>query len=277
MKKQRVGNQQVYIGLSILVVFVLLAVCIPVVSPYSVTEINADIQNQGATLAHLFGTDKFGRDIFVRTWDGARISLLAGIGSAVINGVAGILYGSISGYLGGKADLIMMRLGDIVSSIPSLIYVILIMMTFGANVGSLLLGLCISGWVDMARIVRGEILKLKGEEFCIAAQISGAKMGRLLCKHMIPNAAGPIIVNLTFLVPQAIFTEAFLSFVGVGIESPSASLGTLIRNAMSQIQVYPGQLLYPTVTLCVLILAMHLLGNGLEQAAGRYKEGFRME
>lgn len=270
-------NKQIYIGAFILIAFILLAVLVPVFSPYSYTAINADIQNQGSSFAHWFGTDKFGRDIFLRVFYGVQISLMAGIGSALLNGVIGTLLGGISGYLGKKTDILLMRLGDIVSAIPSLIYVILIMMTFGANVGSLLLGLCVSGWVDMARSVRGEVLKLKQEEYLIAAKVSGAKMGRLLLKHIFPNALGTIIVNLTFLVPQAIFTEAFLSFVGVGIEAPAASLGTLIRNAMSQMRVYPWQLLFPTLTLCILILAMHLLGNGLEQEVRGQKEGFSVE
>lgn len=277
MKKMKWKNKQVTLGMILLGIFLLMAVFVPICSGYSYTAIDADIQNQGGSWQHLFGTDKFGRDIFVRVWYGVRISLAAGIGSALLNGCIGICCGAISGYLGGKTDMILMRLGDVVSSIPSLIYVILIMMTFGSNVGSLLLGLCISGWVDTARLVRGEILKLKELEYCIAARLAGGKMGRILWKHLIPNAAGPIIVNLTFLIPQAIFTESFLSFVGVGIEAPAASLGTLIRSAMSQMQVYPGQLLYPTMILCVLILAMHLVGHGLEMEVNSQKEGFSLE
>lgn len=276
-KKTKCKNKQITVGLILLGAFLLLAVFVPICSGYSYKEIDVDLQNQSASWQHLFGTDEFGRDIFVRVWYGVRISLAAGIGSALLNGCIGIYYGAVSGYLGGKTDMIMMRLGDVVSSIPSLIYVILIMMTFGSNVGSLLLGLCISGWVDTVRIVRGEILKLKEMEFCIAARLAGGRMGRILRKHLIPNAAGPIIVNLTFLVPQAIFTESFLSFVGVGIEAPAASLGTLIRSAMSQMQVYPGQLLYPTMVLCILILAMHLIGNGLEMEVNGQKEGFSLE
>lgn len=255
-------------GTILLAVMILLAVLVPAFSSYSYQAQDVNIQNSSSSFLHIFGTDKFGRDIFVRVWYGTRISLLVGIGSALICGTLGILYGSIAGYAGGKADILLMRLADIIDSIPSLLYVILIMLVLGANVGSILLGICISGWTELSRVVRGEVMRLKNQEFCIAARMAGAKPGRILRRHLLPNGLGPVIVNVTFLVPKAIFTEAFLSFVGVGISAPAASLGTLIQESRSQMLVYPTQMLYPVLVLCILILSMNLIGAGLERRAG---------
>ena len=166
-----------------------------------------------------------------------------------------------------------MRAADVIDAIPSLLYVILITLVMGANVGSILLGICISGWIDLARIVRGEVQRLKTREFCTAARLAGAGAGRILLRHLLPNAAGPVIVNLTFMIPKAIFTEAFLSFVGVGISAPVASLGTLIQDARSQMQVYPSQMLFPILVLCILILSMNFIGAGLEQSVRQIEEG----
>ena len=262
-----------WIGVVLLTVLTILAVLVPAFSPYSHTEQSVDIQNAASSLVHPFGTDKFGRDIFVRVWYGTRISLTVGIGSALICGIIGILFGSAAGYCGGKVDLLLMRTADVIDAIPSLLYVILIMLVMGANVGSILLGICISGWIDLARIVRGEIQRLKTREFCTAARLAGAGTGRILRYHLLPNAAGPIIVNLTFMIPKAIFTEAFLCFVGVGISAPAASLGTLIQDARSQMQVYPSQMLYPILVLCILIFSMNLIGAGLERYVRQMEEG----
>lgn len=258
------GNTLLVVGVLTLFVFAVLAVLVPVCSPYSHTGQDVEMQNAAVSFAHPFGTDKFGRDILVRVFYGTRISLIVGIGSTLICGFIGIVYGSLAGYIGGRTDMIMMRAAEVIDAIPSLLYVILIMLVIGANVGSILLGICISGWIDLSRIVRGEIQRLKTREFCTAARLSGAGAGRLLVKHLLPNAVGPIIVQLTFMVPKAIFTEAFLSFVGVGISAPVASLGTLIQDARSQIQIYPSQMLFPIVVLCILILSMNLIGTGLE-------------
>lgn len=266
-------NRLFWAGLVLLTILMLLAVLVPAFSPYSHTKQSADIQNAVSTLSHPFGTDKFGRDIFVRVWYGTRISLTVGMGSALICGMIGILYGSIAGYWGGKTDLLMMRAADVIDAIPSLLYVILIMLVMGANVGSILFGICISGWIDLARIVRGEVQRLKMREFSMAARLAGAGAGRILWRHLLPNAAGPIIVNLTFMIPKAIFTEAFLSFVGVGISAPNASLGTLIQDARSQMQVYPFQMLYPILVLCILIFSMNLIGAGLEHYMRQMEEG----
>lgn len=252
----------------ILGVWVLLAVLVPLFWPFSYSEQNGDIRNQAFSLTYWFGTDRFGRDLFARVWYGAGISLLVGISSALINGILGILVGAFSGWLGGAADMVLMRIGDIISSIPSMIYVILIMLAAGSGPGSIILGLCVAGWVDMARIVRGEILRLKETDYACAAKMEGLSSMRILFCHLLPNAAGLILVNLIFLIPQAIFTESFLSFLGVGIAAPAASLGTIIQEARSQMVLYPWQMACPLVVLCVMLLCLNAVGSVLENQTG---------
>lgn len=252
----------------ILGVWVLLAVLVPLFWPFSYSEQNGDIRNQAFSLTHWFGTDRFGRDLFARVWYGAGISLLVGISSTLINGILGILAGAFSGWMGGAADMVLMRIGDIISSIPSMIYVILIMLAAGSGPGSIILGLCVAGWVDMARIVRGEILRLKETDYACAAKMEGLSSMRILFRHLLPNAAGPILVNLIFLIPQAIFTESFLSFLGVGIAAPAASLGTIIQEARSQMVLYPWQMACPLVVLCVMLLCLNAVGSVLEDQTG---------
>ena len=252
----------------ILGVWVLLAVLVPLFWPFSYSEQNGDIRNQAFSLTHWFGTDRFGRDLFARVWYGAGISLLVGISSALINGILGIFAGAFSGWLGGAADMVLMRIGDVISSIPSMIYVILIMLAAGSGPGSIILGLCVAGWVDMSRIVRGEILRLKETDFACAAKMEGLSSMRILFRHLLPNAAGPILVKLIFLIPQAIFTESFLSFLGVGIAAPAASLGTIIQEARSQMALYPWQMACPLVVLCVMLLCLNAVGSVLEDQTG---------
>lgn len=265
------GNRQALAGCMILGIWILFAVLVPVFWPWSCSEQNAEIQNQAMSMTHLFGTDKFGRDIFARVWYGAGISLLIGIASALINGCVGVLYGAAAGYAGKHADMVMMRIADIISSIPSMLYVILITLAAGAGAGSMILGLCVAGWIDMARIVRGEIQRLKETDFAAAARMEGIPRIRILWRHLLPNAAGPILVNLIFLIPQAIFTEAFLSFLGVGLEPPAASLGTIIQEARSQMLVYPNQMVCPLVVLCVMLLALNAVGTAMEGQLRRGK------
>ncbi len=266
-------NHKMETGLLLFGVCVLLALLVPLVSPWSPTDMNAAIGNQGMSLQHPFGTDKMGRDLFVRVWSGARLSLCVGIASALVNGSIGILYGAIAGYAGKTADSVLMRAADIIASVPSLLYVILLMMVTGANAGSILLGLCISGWIDTARLVRGEVMRMKEKEFVLVSQMAGAGLLRIFGTHFLPNAAGPIVVSVTALVPQAIFTEAFLSFMGVGIPAPAASLGTLIQASRSQMRVHPNQMLFPTAVLCLLIFSLNLIGAGLEAEFLRRRNG----
>ena len=208
---------------------------------------------------HLFGTDKFGRDIFSRVWYEAGISMKVGILASLISSIVGLLYGGIAGYAGKKTDMIMMQAADIVDSIPSLLYVILFMLLFGASVKTVILGICISGWTRMARVVRGEILRLKEMDYILAARLEGSGAMRILIKQMLPNLKEKVILNAVLLVPEAIFTEAFLSFLGVGITAPAASLGTLIQEARSQMQIYPTQMMWPVLVLVLLIFSLNLI------------------
>lgn len=267
-----VSDRRAAAGWILLGVWILLAVLVPLLSPYSYSEQNASIQNSLPSLSHWFGTDKFGRDLFTRVWYGAGLSLLVGLVSAGLNGCIGVLYGAVSGYAGRTADMILMRIADVVSAIPSMLYVILITLVMGAGAGSIILGLRIAGWIDMARIVRGEILRLKGMDFARAAQMEGISPLRILVRHLLPNAAGPITVNFIFLIPQAIFTEAFLSFLGIGIAAPAASLGTIIQEARSQMMLYPYQMVFPLLVLCVMMVALNMIGTSLEQRNRRRTE-----
>ena len=172
--KNYIGNSRMaLIGCTILGIWIVLAVSVPLFGPWSYSEQNAEIRNQGASLLHWFGTDRFGRDLFTRVWYGAGISLAVGIISTLINGIIGVLYGAVSGYAGGRTDMVLMRIADIISAIPSMLYVILITLVMGAGVGSMILGLCVAGWISMARIVRGEIIKLKETEYAYAARMEG--------------------------------------------------------------------------------------------------------
>lgn len=252
-------------GCIILGVWIVLAIAVPAFGPWSFSDQDAQIRNQGASLLHWFGTDRFGRDLFTRVWYGAGISLGIGFASALINGAAGILYGAVSGYASGRADMALMRIADVISAIPSMLYVILITLVMGAGALSIILGLCVSGWTGMARIVRGEIIRLKETEYAYAARMEGIRPLRILTRHLLPNAAGTIVVNLIFLVPQAVFTEAFLSFLGVGIAAPAASLGSIIQEARSQMILYPYQMIYPLLVLCVMLLALNMVGTAVER------------
>lgn len=269
------GSKMAAAGCVILFVWMILAITVPLFWPWSYSEQNAQIQNQTISAVHWFGTDRFGRDLFARVWYGAGLSLVIGISSTLINGVIGVIYGAISGYAGKKLDMVLMRIADIISAIPSMLYVILITLVMGSGVGSMILGLCVAGWIGMARIVRGEIVSLKKSEYAEAARMEGISPMRILVRHLLPNAAGPVIVNLIFLVPQAIFTEAFLSFLGVGLSAPAASLGTIIQEARSQMILYPYQMICPLVVLCVMILALNMVGTAIEEKTGSRRGGNR--
>lgn len=266
VKKEFKKNKRAVVGLVILFVVIIMAILGPVFSPFSYEDQNMALRNAKPTMEHIFGTDKMGRDIFVRILYGARISLGVGLMAALVNLVVGTLYGGIAGYVGGKVDMIMMRVVDIIYSVPSMLYIVLIMLWLGAGVGSIMLGISITCWIGMARIVRQEVKSLREREFTMAAFVLGASSKRILIKHLLVNAMGPIIVNVTLQVPQAIFTEAWLSFLGVGISAPKASWGTLCEAARELIQVYPMQTVYPLVAICLTIISFNFVGEGLERA-----------
>ena len=266
VKAEFTKNKRAVFGMIVLVIVVLMAILGPVFSPFSYEDQNIALRNAAPTAQHLFGTDKMGRDIFVRILYGARISLGVGIVAAIVNLILGTLYGGIAGYVGGRTDMVMMRFVDIIYSVPSMLYIVLIMLWLGAGVSSIILGISITCWIGTARIVRSQVKSLREQEFTMAAFVLGASPKRILIKHLLVNAMGPIIVNITLMVPQAIFTEAWLSFIGVGISAPKASWGTLCDAASELIMVYPMQTIYPLVAICLTIISFNFVGEGLERA-----------
>ncbi|EEH97597.1 ABC transporter permease [Clostridium tertium] len=268
------NNKVALFSLIMIVVVVLFAFLGPVIMEkvmgYTYYDTNLSGTDLRPSAQHWFGTDNLGRDLFVRVMYGSRYSLIIAISAAAINLVIGVLYGGIAGFFGGKVDNIMMRIVDVLYSIPTQIYVIILMATFkkegSTGLTTIILAMAISYWVGMARIVRGDILSLKQQEFVLAAKALGASKTRILFRHLIPNCLGSILVTLTLFVPQAIFTEAFLSFIGLGINAPLASLGTLANDASGLLSTAAYQLLFPAGAICIIILAFNLFGDGLTEA-----------
>lgn len=216
--------------------------------------------------SYLFGTDSLGRDILTRLMYGVRVSLLVAFVAAAVNMVIGILYGGISGYLGGNVDVVMMRVVDIINTIPLTLYVILIMVLLGTGLQSIIVALGSVYWVDMARVVRGQVLSLKQQEFVLAARTIGSSAKTILFQHLIPNAMGSILVTVTMLIPSAIFMEAFLSFLGIGLQPPLASLGTMCNDASANLRTCPYQLFIPALVICLIMFAFNFVGDGLRDA-----------
>lgn len=260
-------NKLAVVGLIFIILIILSALFIPKFSKYDYVSNDLAITNQWPSAQHWFGTDNLGRDVFVRVLYGARYSLIIGFAASFLNLVIGIIYGGIAGFAGGWVDMLMMRVVDIIDSIPMTIYVILLLVIFDkGGLFNIIIALAISYWIGMARIVRSEILQLKQQEFILAAKTLGASSKRILFKHLIPNCIGSIIVTLTLQIPSAIFTEAFLSFIGLGLTPPKASWGTLANEALQTLTLYPYQILFPTLAICLTILSFNMLGDGLRDA-----------
>ncbi|WMJ75786.1 MULTISPECIES: ABC transporter permease [unclassified Sedimentibacter] len=215
---------------------------------------------------YIFGTDNLGRDMFIRILHGGRISFIVGFVAAFVNFIIGVLYGGISGYIGGRTDNLMMRVVDVINAIPTLLYVILLMVIMGSGMTPIIVTLSITYWLSMARLVRGQVLGLKEQEFVLAAQSLGASTNRIMLRHLIPNMMGPIMVSVTMQIPNAIFTEAFLSFVGLGVSAPQASWGSLCNDALLTYMTYPYQLFLPAFAISITILAFNLFSDGLRDA-----------
>lgn len=215
---------------------------------------------------YLFGTDALGRDIWTRTWTGARVSLFIAVLAAVFDLLIGVAYGGISAYYGGKVDLVMQRIIEIITGIPQLVIVTLFIMVFNPGILSISLAMAVSGWTGMARVVRSHVLRLKNQEFVLASKTLGSSDFRVIFKHLFPNVIGPIVVMIMFSLPQAIFYEAFLSFIGLGLQPPQASLGVLINEGFKSLQSYPYMMFIPSIVVCSLIFALNLLADGLRDA-----------
>jgi oligopeptide transport system permease protein len=259
-------NRLAVIGASVFVVLALLAIIAPILSPYTYYEIDLSIKNQPPSFKHWFGTDDLGRDLFTRVWFGARISLFVGISAALIDLAIGMIWGAAAALAGGKIDECLMRVVDILSAIPSLLVVIALMVVLGPGLHTILIALSILGWITMARVVRGQILQLKEQNYVMAAHALGAGFWRILFRHLLPNAIGPIIVTLTFTVPSAIFTEAFLSYLGLGIQAPIASWGTMANEGLPALEYYPWRLFFPAGLISLTMLSLNLIGDGLNAA-----------
>lgn len=256
-------NRLALIGACIIITMIVLAIIGPMVSPYSYADQSLLEANQGPSLVHWFGTDTLGRDIYTRVMYGARISLTIGIVAGLLNLVIGVMYGGVSGYLGGKVDYIMMAIVDVLYGIPLLLYVILLMVIIGPGLTSIFAALGIAYWLNMARIVRSQIMKVKEEEYVIAAESMGIPKWRILWRHILPNCVGPIIITLTLAIPEAIFTEAFLSFIGLGVNAPMASWGVLAAEGISSMRSYPFQLIFPALAISITMLGFVFLGDGV--------------
>lgn len=260
-------NKLAIVGLVFVIIMILAAILVPWMSKFTFNATNLAITNQWPSAEHWFGTDSLGRDLFVRVFYGARYSLIIGFAASILNLLIGIVYGGISGFAGGRVDNVMMRIVDVIYSIPMTIYVILLLVIFEkGGLLNIIVALAISYWIGMARIVRSEILQLKQQEFILAARTLGASSKRILFKHLIPNCIGSIIVTLTLQIPSAIFTEAFLSFIGLGLTPPRASWGTLANEAINTLRLFPYQILFPTLAICLTILSFNMLGDGLRDA-----------
>jgi len=259
-------NKVAMISMVTIFVIVILAIVGPYISKFDYSSNDLINSNQYPDKVHWFGTDELGRDLFVRVMYGARISLSVGFVAAFINLTIGILYGGISGYLGGRVDNLMMRIVDVIYSIPMMLYVILLMVVLGKGLTNVFITLGIVYWGNMARIVRGQVLSLKEQEFILAAKAAGAKKSRIILRHLIPNCMGQIIVTLTLSIPGAIFTEAFLSFIGLGVSAPMSSWGTLCNDALSIFKTHPYQLFIPAIAICITMIGFNLFGDGLRDA-----------
>ncbi|XID95509.1 ABC transporter permease [Paenibacillaceae bacterium WGS1546] len=266
IRMRLLGNKLAMTGFWILVAIILFALLAPWLSPHDHFTNNLDKTNQPPSWQHWFGTDDLGRDMFVRTWKGAQISLFVGFAAAFIDLVFGIIYGGIMGYYGGKVDELMNRFAEILYAIPYLLVVILLLVVMEPSLTTIIVAMSIVGWINMAWIVRGQMMQLKTQEYALASKALGASASRIIFRHLIPNAMGPILVTMTLTVPSAIFTEAFLSFLGLGVQSPAASWGTMIDDGVKSMTLYPWRVLFPALFLSLTIFAFNVFGDGMRDA-----------
>lgn len=265
--RRRFLQNKIAVGSVIILIFIILgALIFPIISEYRFSDQDYDLVNKGPTKEHLFGTDELGRDIWVRCWEGARVSLFIALVATVINGGFGILYGGFAGYLGGKADLMMMRVCEIITAVPQMLWILMLVLIMKPGVWPIIVAISATGWVGMARLFRGQVLQLREMEFVLASQTLGARSFWIIIKHLLPSAMSPVITNLAFAVPGAIFAEAFLSYIGLGLPLPMASWGTLASDGAAMLLIYPYQLMFPALLISITMLSFNILGDGLRDA-----------
>ena len=262
-------NKAAVVSMTLLTIIIILAVFAPYLSPWTYDDPDWGYSFPGPPnieMRHWFGTDGNGRDLFVRTLYGARISLLVGVLATTVSLVIGVTYGATAGFLGGRVDNVMMRIVDILYSLPFMFFVILLMVFFGRNIFLIFIALGAVEWLTMARIVRGQTLSLKKKEFIEAAHAVGVSNIRIISRHIIPNVLGPIIVYMTLTIPHVILTESFLSFLGLGVQEPLTSWGVLISEGAKQMESASWMLIFPATFLALTLFCFNFIGDGLRDA-----------
>lgn len=260
-------NSLAMVGLVIIVLLLAMLLIGPMITSHNFMFQDFTSMNEGPSANHWFGTDDMGRDLWARAWMGGRVSLYIGLMAALIDFVIGVLVGGIAGYMGGRTDDILMRIAEILYAIPYMLMVILLSVVLGSGITPLILALTLTGWVPMARLVRGQVLQIKEMEFVQAANAFGSDLKWILFKHLLPNAMGPIIVNVTLTIPRAIFSEATLSFLGLGVQPPTPSWGQMAADAIEQMLVGNlNVLLVPSLLICLTMFSFNVLGDGLRDA-----------
>lgn len=260
-------NKVATLALFILIAIVIMVIIGPKLSGYAYEEVDKAARNQFPSAKHWFGTDKLGRDLFARVWVSGRVSLIIGVAGALISAVIGCIYGGIAAYFGGIVDDVMMRIVEILISVPYLIVVIVLSIVLQSKgMGTLILAMTVTGWCGMARFVRAQMLSIKNEEYILVAKALGVKPWKIITRHMIPNTLSTVIVSITFDIPGFIFSEAFLSYIGLGIQPPKTSWGALASAAQAQFTFYPYQLFFPAFMIALTMLCFTLLGDGLRDA-----------
>ena len=259
-------NKSAFFAMCLVLLYTLLAIFAPMFSQYTQSQMDANARHALFSAAHWLGTDSTGRDLWVRIWMGARVSLSIGLISAILNMCVGAVIGGLCGYYGGKLDMIVMRIVDLLYGIPSLIITILVMMVLGKGIAPLIVAMCVVGWIGTCRFVRGEVYRLKEQEFVMAAKVMGIPDFIIIIRHIIPNIMGMLVTNLCMAIPGAIFQEAFLSYIGLGIVPPDCSWGVICKEGIQFLRYYPHEVLIPAFFVCTTMLALNLLGNGLRDA-----------
>jgi oligopeptide transport system permease protein len=260
------NNKAAVAGAIILLVLIVLAAFAPWIAPYPYAYQNLDLGASPPSSAHLLGTDVLGRDLLSRILYGARISLLVGFIATTVALIIGVSWGIVAGYAGGKIDSAMMRIVDILYGLPFIIFIILLMVIFGRNLWLLFLAIGAVEWLTMARIVRAQVLSLKNQEFVLAAQAMGVSNFAMFKRHLLPNILGPVAVYATLTIPQVMLLESFLSFLGLGIQPPMSSWGTLIKDGVESMEEYSWLLIYPGITFTITLFALNFFGDGLRDA-----------
>lgn len=259
-------NPVAVFAMVLLISLMVMVVIGPYLNEHTATSFIPGAKNKAPSSEYWFGTDNMARDIFTRVWSAGRVSIAIGIIGAAINISVGLVYGGISGYLGGATDNIMMRIVDFIGCVPKMLVIILVSVILSPSIPSLIFALTISGWTGTARMIRGRVLQLKNNDFVSASIALGASPWHVIKTHMFPNVMSQLIVSTTLAIPGLIFAEAFLSFIGLGVTSPNTSWGAMCSAAQSQLQFYPYQLLFPTLMISITMLCFNLLGDGLRDA-----------